>query len=269
VVFSKGGYDSVPTCLAAYLLRIPIIMHDSDSIPGRASLLISKLAHRVAVSYPQSIQSYSNTDIVAWIGQPMLEKYTPREDFKKDLDNERKNILITGGSQGSQKLNEVTLSILPQLISKYNIIHQTGGASIEDVKLRASVILENYNNSNYAPYANLDFSKAYPHLDLVIARAGSSIFEFIAWQIPSILVPIPENISRDQRSNALHASNMGYAKVIYEDNLSGSLLLNSIENILENKNIYETMRESCKKNYKKNASENIAKEIINICQSHS
>ncbi len=133
VVFAKGGYDSFPTCLAAFVLRIPIIMHESDSVPGRVSLFVSKLATRVAVSYAES-SKYINNKNIAHTGQPIIKKYLPEVGFSRQYSNERKNILIIGGSQGSTRINDNIFQILPELLSKYNVIHQVGDNNIEQYK---------------------------------------------------------------------------------------------------------------------------------------
>jgi UDP-N-acetylglucosamine--N-acetylmuramyl-(pentapeptide) pyrophosphoryl-undecaprenol N-acetylglucosamine transferase len=269
VIFSKGGFDSLPTCFAAFLLRIPIVMHDSDSIPGRASLLISKFAYRIAVSYEESIKYYPDRNKVAFVGQPILEKYIPKAELNRTGDeNIKKNILIIGGSSGSVRINDSILQILPQLIAKYNIIHQVGNSNIEDIKLRSKVILDSYNSDSYAPYGSIDFSKIYPSIDLAITRAGSTLFELAAWQIPAIVIPIPESISRDQSSNADVFYKKGAVKIINENNLTPNILFNLIQNILEDKNTYQSMVDACKKINLKNGGETIAAEIIKICQSH-
>ena len=274
VIFSKGGYDSLPTCIAAFILRIPIVMHDSDAIPGRVSLFVSRFANRIALSYPSAIDYFSEKakNIIAVTGQPILEKYTPEKNFIKDfLDKnlkERRNILIAGGSSGSVKINDAVLEILPELCSKYNVIHQTGQDNIDDIKVRSSVILENYNKNAYAPYASLDFSKVYSQIDLVISRAGSSMFEFAAWQIPSIIIPISPEVSRDQTKNAEETEKAEFIKVIAESNLSPHILLNEINSILENKILYSQMSLNAKKYANLDASKLIAKEIVNIIASH-
>lgn len=269
VIFSKGGYDSVPTCIAAFLLRIPIVMHDSDAIPGRASLFISKFASRIALSYSDAAKYFKDQSIIAITGQPILERYTPDKSFVRNYKNSRKNILITGGSLGSQKINDAVLQVLPELCSKYNVIHQTGEENIEDIKSRSSVILVNYNKDAYAPYASLDFSRIYSQIDLVVSRAGSSMFEFAAWQIPSIIVPISKSVSRDQVINAESASKSGFIKMIEEENLSPYLLLNVINNILENPEVYNTMKNSSSNFYKGNGADIIASELLNIILSHA
>jgi UDP-N-acetylglucosamine--N-acetylmuramyl-(pentapeptide) pyrophosphoryl-undecaprenol N-acetylglucosamine transferase len=268
VIFSKGGYDSVPTCLAAFILRIPIILHDSDSIPGRASLLISRFAYRVAVSYPESISYYSDKNKVAYVGQPILDKYTPEPNFIREPKiTNRKNILIIGGSTGSVKINDTVLAVLPELMSRYNIIHQTGADNYADVKLRTQVILESYSLEAYAMYPSLDFSKIYREVDLAVTRAGSTLFELAAWQIPSIVIPINESVSRDQVLNADSFFKKGTSKVLNENNLTPNILLNTIINTFEKEN-YKKMIDSCKNLGHKDGAEKIAEEILTICYSH-
>lgn len=269
VIFSKGGYDSIPTCLAAFILRIPIVMHDSDSVPGRASLLISKFAYRIAVSYEESIKYFKDTKNIAFTGQPILEKYTAPADFERVYnENPRKNILVMGGSSGSSKINDTVLAILPQILGRYNLIHQVGNDNLQDIKSRTGVILKDYNAEAYAAYGSLDFSKIYPSVDIVVTRAGSSLFEIASWQLPSVIVPISEQVSRDQTSNANVFYRKGMAHVINENNLSPNLLLNVISDILNNKEEYKKMVNACKSLSKKNAGEIIANEIIEICYSH-
>lgn len=268
IIFSKGGYDSVPTCLAAAALRIPIILHDSDSIPGRASLLISKFAYRVAVSYPESINFYADKNKVAYTGQPILDKYTPEKNFiRSPKESGRKNILIIGGSSGSVKINDTILSILPELMSRYNIIHQTGLSNYEDIKIRTSVILESYNIDAYAVYPTLDFSKIYSEVDLAITRAGSTLFELATWQIPSIVIPIDESVSRDQMRNADSFFRRGASKIMNENNMTPNILLNTIVNTFEKEN-YQNMINACKNIGPQNGADKIAEEIITICYDH-
>ena len=269
VIFSKGGYDSLPTCFAAFILRIPIIMHDSDSVPGRASLLVSRFAYRIAVSYEESIKYFKYIDKIAYTGQPILEKYTPPTDFERAYnENPRKNILVMGGSSGSSKINDAILAILPQILGRYNLIHQVGDDNLEDIKSRTSVILKDYNAEAYAAYGSLDFSKIYPSVDIVVTRAGSSLFEIASWQLPSIVIPISEQVSRDQTSNANVFYRKGMSHTINENNLSPNLLLSLISDIVDNKEEYKKMVNACKNISNKNAGEIIANEIIEICYSH-
>lgn len=269
VIFSKGGYDSIPTCIAAAILRIPIVMHDSDSIPGRASLLISRFASRIAVSWKESLIYFKNKeDISAYTSQPILKKYSPPISYTRNWKEGRKTILITGGTQGSANINEVVLQILPELCAKYTVIHQTGQLTFEDVKSRAQIILQNYNQDQYSVYPTLDFELIYPNVDLVISRAGSSLFEFNAWQIPAIVIPLPASISRDQTTNAYTNLKLGSSKVLLEENLSPHLLLNTIGEILDSKEYFESMTRNARDNFVANGASIIAKEIVLIGKEH-
>ncbi len=272
VVFAKGGYDSVPTSVAAWILRIPIIIHDSDTVTGRANLLISKFATRIAVSYPEAVKNFKDQSAVACTGQPIIDKYLPDTKFVRVYNDgklKKQTILVTGGSQGSVKINDCVLEVLPELISKYNIIHHTGPSNIEDVEKRVSVILHDYDKSGYTARASLDFSNIYPHVDLAISRAGSTLFEFASWQIPAIIIPIPESISRDQVSNAYAAERAGFVKVLLENNLTPHLLLADIEKILQSQGTYEHMVISAKNFNNPNAANTIAKEILSIVLLHA
>jgi UDP-N-acetylglucosamine--N-acetylmuramyl-(pentapeptide) pyrophosphoryl-undecaprenol N-acetylglucosamine transferase len=269
IIFSKGGYDSLPTCIAAWILRIPIISHDSDSIPGRASLFVSKFADRIAVSYKESIQHYKNVDKLAFTSQPILEKYLPSIDYSRQYNDKRKTILITGGSQGSVKINDTILQILPELVSKYNIIHQCGPSNYTDILLRSDLIMLNYNKKNYELYPSLDFSNIYPKIDLVISRAGSSMFEYIEWELPAIVIPISPSVSRDQSSNASCMEQKGNIKVIQENNFTPGLALNIIDTLLQDKDKYMNMVNTIKYNKNRDASRIISEEILKMIQAHA
>lgn len=271
VIFAKGGYDSLPTSLAAFILRIPIVLHESDSVPGRVSRIVSKLSNRVALSYKESASYFDNKNL-AYTGQPIIEKYLPESNYQRHyLDSSsvaRKTILITGGSQGSTRINDAVLQILPQLCAKYRVIHQVGDANVEDIKKRAGVILEFQSKENYFVEGTLDFSTIYPSTDLAIARSGSSLFELAAWQIPTIAIPLPESHADHQKQNALIAEKVGWLKMVLEENVAPSILLNQIDTILSSREIYEGMATRAQGFTQIDASKVIANELINIVISH-
>jgi len=155
VVFSKGAYNSFPVVLAARFFGIPIIIHESDSVPGRVNLWAGKFAQKVAISYPEAAQ-YFNKDKVALTGNPLrvgVEQTQTMDarDFLK-LKINKPLLLILGGSLGSQKINNVILDCLPQLISKVQIIHQTGKNNIDEVTKLSNMILDNNpDKDDYLP----------------------------------------------------------------------------------------------------------------------
>ena len=239
VVVGKGGYGSVPTLLAARLLRIPIIIHESDSKPGRASLLAAGWAKKIAISFesaaaffPKKVQAK-----IARTGIP-IRKALMRVELEGarqylGLEPSLPTVLILGGSQGSVRINEAVLSALPTLVSFANIIHQTGQANLKDVEAIAKVELaKNPHASRYHPLnylSEISLQRAAGIADLVVSRAGaSSIAEIGLWKKPSIIIPIPESVSHDQRSNAYAYAHTGAAVVMEEENLSPNILASEI-----------------------------------------
>ncbi len=267
VVFAKGGYDSLPTCLAAWILRIPIITHESDSVPGRVSVIVSKLATRVAVSYKESAQ-YLKSKYIAETGQPIIKKYLPDVSFTREYKTVgRKNILVIGGSQGSTRINDNIFQILPELLTKYNVVHQVGDKNLDEYKVRIAGMDKNLL-SNYAVYDKIDLSKIYVNIDLAISRSGSTLFELAAWQIPTIAIPLPESHADHQKENAFICEHAGFVRVLLEDNMSPHIMFGVVNDILEDKGKYEHMMVSAKNFNNNNAANVIADEIINICLAH-
>jgi UDP-N-acetylglucosamine--N-acetylmuramyl-(pentapeptide) pyrophosphoryl-undecaprenol N-acetylglucosamine transferase len=276
VVFSKGGYASFPTVFAARLLRIPVIIHESDAVPGRANKWAGKFAQRVAISYPE-VGKYFDSKKVAFTGIPVRkELFTIAHEGGQhflDLEEGVPTVLILTGSQGAQRINDIVIDALPRLVERYQIIHQTGRAHITEVTRTAEVVLEkNAQKARYRPFDFLDplaLRMAAGAADIVLSRAGSgTIFEIALWGIPSIVIPIPETISHDQRENAFAYARSGAATVIEEGNLTPNVLVAEIERILTNEKLKETMSIAAKKFSKPNAARTIAEEIVKIALTH-
>lgn len=275
VVFSKGGYGSFPTVLAARLLRIPILVHESDSAPGRVNKWSGKFATRVAVSYKEAI-SYFPQDKVALTGQPVLrEKLTPLTNSAAEFFDFNINIptiFIIGGSQGAEAINNIVLDSLPELVRYFQIIHQTGVSHLEVIKeSAAAILLDNSNRNRYRPFGylnSLEMQMAAGAASLVISRAGSTIFEISSWGKPSIIIPLNEQVGHDQIKNAFAYAHSGACSVLQEENLKTHILVAEIKRILENKEISEKMKEAAKNFFKPGAADQIARELLNIALQH-
>ncbi len=275
VIISKGGYAAFPAVFASKVLGIPLIIHESDSYPGKLNLWASKFAKRVAVSWPEAI-NYLPKEKTALTGQPIRKNIINRntegahEYFK--LDEKIPVILIIGGSQGAKIINDIIIDVLPQLLPKYQIIHQTGVNNIEDTKMRSKLLLEKSENiSNYVPLtylSDLDTRMAAGASDLIISRAGSAIFEIASWGIPSIIIPITNSNGDHQRKNAYNYARSGASEVIEEGNLTPHLLVTEVSKILEDKNKLSQMHESALSFAKTDASRKIAEEAIEIALTH-
>lgn len=279
VVVSKGGYGSVPTLLAARLLRIPVIIHESDAKPGRASLLGATFAKKIAIAFPGAA-TYFPKEVQAKIartGIPIrkalmrVEKEGARQYL--GLEDAIPTVLILGGSQGSVRINETVLFCLPQLVSFANVIHQTGPANLKDVVAVSKVVLEKsphaarYHPINYLSETSLQ--RVAGITDVVVSRGGAnSIAEIGLWKKPAILIPIPESISHDQRTNAYSFAKTGAAIVIEEENLNGHILASEIERIIKNPELAKKMGAAAEGFTDPDAARILANEVLTIALSH-
>lgn len=275
VIFGKGGYASFPALLAGRILRIPIIIHESDNIPGRVNRWAGKFAVRIALSYPESAKFFSKNK-TAYTGNPIRKEIAEALSVGAHeylhLDMNIPTILILGGSQGSKSINEAIMDALPELVEKYQVIHQTGKKNIDVIKQTSSVILENNQyKDRYKPfdYLNiLSMRMAAGACNIVISRAGSTIFEIASWGKPSIIIPIPEKTSHDQKSNAYAYARTGSAVVIEEKNLVTKVLLSEIGRILEKREEVDKMSKEASSFSRRDAARLIAQEILKIALEH-
>ncbi len=275
VIFGKGGYVSFPAMAAARFLGIPVVIHESDSHPGKVNLWAGKFAKRVALSYPEAAK-YFKEDKVALTGNPVRKGITiaVKSGAFEYLNMEESIpvIFILGGSQGSQRINESILDALPELVEKYQIIHQTGSKNYQDMQKMADIALEaSPFKSRYKPFDYLNdlaMKMSAGAASLVVSRSGSTIFEIASWGLPSILIPIPESISHDQTTNAFSYARTGAADVIEENNLTTEILLSEIEKILSNPELQAKMAAAAKSFAKPDAAKKIAEQIIDIALTH-
>ena len=279
VVFSKGGFGSVPVILAAHWLRIPIVIHESDSKPGRANLLAAKYAERIAVAYQSAIGYFPEKlrGKIALTGIPVREALAhplPQGAAQElGLDTSVPTVLILGGSSGSKRINEVIVEALGELVQHVNVIHQTGKDNFAEVQGTASVVLGGspFANRYHAfPYLSQEsMREAAGAASLVISRAGStSITEISLWKKPAILIPIPEAISHDQRTNAYAYAHLGAAEVLEEENLTPNLLASEVRRITGDPGLMQRMAAQGATFANPGAARLIAEELLRIALSH-
>ncbi|MDB5194080.1 MAG: UDP-N-acetylglucosamine--N-acetylmuramyl-(pentapeptide) pyrophosphoryl-UDP N-acetylglucosamine [Parcubacteria group bacterium] len=275
VVFGKGGYASFPALLAARILRIPVVIHESDTVPGRVNAWAGKFATRIAVSYAEAA-AYFPKDRVALTGQPVRRDIAaPISDGAREylkLEPNLPVILILGGSQGSGIINDIVIEGLNELVEKYEIIHQVGEKNIAEVESTSRAVLASSTHKDrYKPFDYLNalaMRMAAGVASVVVSRAGSTIFEIASWDVPSIIVPISEKVSHDQRSNAFAYARAGAGEVIEEENLTSHVLSAEIERLVTNQGAREAMKTAAKAFYKPDAAKLVAEEIVKIALSH-
>ncbi|MDP3762779.1 MAG: undecaprenyldiphospho-muramoylpentapeptide beta-N-acetylglucosaminyltransferase [bacterium] len=277
VIFAKGGYASFPALAAAKFFRIPLVIHESDLVPGRVSRWASKFAARIAISFPESLEYFSE-ERTALTGNPIRRQVLggspeeAREIFS--LEGAAPVLLILGGSRGAQKLNDVILEILPELVKSWQVIHQTGRANFDEIKLRAGLILESSQvRARYHPRPFLDegeLRNASKAAIAAIARAGAgTIFELAAWGLPAILIPLSHAAQDHQRANAYAYARQGGAVILEEQNLAPHILLSELEKILKNRELAGRMSKSAQAFARPDAAAKIAQEIIKLALAHS
>ena len=275
VIFGKGGYVSFPALLAARILGIPVVIHESDSVPGRVNAWAGKFAKRIAISYPSAAEFFPK-DRVALTGNPIrAELMTTQSQGAHEylhLEPGVPTIFVMGGSSGSQIINANLIDALPVLLNDYQVIHQTGKDNYIDVTETASVLIEKHpSKSRYHAFPYLDTlaqRMSAGVADLMISRAGGTIFEIAIWKIPAILIPITESNGDHQRKNAYAYARTGAAVVIEEANLNHHIIEEEVARIMGNAEEREKMKKAAQEFARPDAAKLIAGEIINIALQH-
>jgi len=268
LIFSKGGYGSIPAVSAGWFLGIPIFLHESDLSPGLSNRFLSKFTTEIFVSFPRTEYFPQNKMIL--VGNPIrreiLEgsKEKAKELFK--LSQEKPIILILGGSQGAQRINDVILVILPEILKDFELIHQAGTKNFPQVKKEAEVIVFDESRKYYHLYPFLkenELREAYAAADLIVGRAGSgTIFEIAAWGKPSILIPLPEAAQNHQFKNAYALAQRGATMVIEEINFTPGFFLERIKYLFSHPSEMEKMRNSAREFSKRRAAKIIASYLL-------
>jgi UDP-N-acetylglucosamine--N-acetylmuramyl-(pentapeptide) pyrophosphoryl-undecaprenol N-acetylglucosamine transferase len=281
VVFGKGGYGSFPILCTARILGIPVIIHESDSTPGRANAWAGRFAKKIAISFPETAEyfdpKHEHPERIALTGNPirkdlMTVAHEGGREFLK-IESGVPTVLVLGGSQGADTINEAVLDALPRLIERSFVIHQTGKEHVKEVEETASVLLaQNERRARYKPFGYLDLlamRMAAGAADIIVSRAGAgAIFESAQWGKPTILIPIPESVSHDQRRNAFAYARSGAAIVIEEGNLTPSILVSEIERLMTHPELREEMSKAAQAFAKPDAARTIAREILDLALEH-
>lgn len=279
VIFSTGGYAAFPTLYAARLLSIPVVIYDADAAPGRVSLWSASFARWIALAHPDAAKLFPQKYLskIARVGHPIRREIVApaKEGGYEFLSIEAgiPTVFIVGGSSGAHALNEATLDALPTLLQKYNVVHQTGLANLEEVTDIASVSLKDSRFAKrYRPFGLLNalaLKMTAGIATLVVARAGSGmIFEIAAWGLPAILVPIPTEVSHDQIENAFSYARTGAATVLEQKNLSPHLLVAEIDRIMNDPSLRASMSESARNFARPDAARKVADIIVETALEH-
>ena len=275
VIFSKGGYGSFAIAIVGRLYLIPLLVHESDYQPGLVNRMLGKIATKVVVSFPGSVEFF-NPKKTVFIGNPVRKelKTGTLEEAKAlfKLKGDKPIVLILGGSQGATRINKLIGESLHFLLLRYEIIHQCGRANVESFKSDLSTI---YNiDANALPYYHLkgffderEQASALAAANFIISRAGAgSIYEIALAAKPALLIPLSESAGDHQRKNAFYYARIGAAAVVEQANLTPHILLNEIANILDNPEKIEKMVKAAQEFAKPDAAEKIARGLLELAK---
>lgn len=264
-VFAKGGSASVPVVLAAWVYRIPVVIHDSDAVAGRANRFLSRFATRIAIAYP-SARAYFPPEKTALTGNPVREEILTGEASRGaatlGLAGDKPVLMVLGGSQGATLLNEAVLHILPELLKAgIQVVHQTGRENYETI----ARIVQEHGLGAQVGYVARDFFSASGLADalalatVVLSRAGAStIAELAATKKATILVPLASAANDEQRMNAYDIAKIGGVEVLEESNLGEHILLQKILTLMQDASLRSALGERIHQFYHPDASQAIA-----------
>lgn len=241
VVFSKGGFVSVPVVRAAASLGIPCIIHESDMTPGLANKLCIPVASKVCCNFPETYNLLPEGKAVL-TGSPIREELsTGSKEAGLNLcgfHNRKPVIMVIGGSLGAANVNLYIRKALPQLLEKYQVVHICGKEKLDNLLL---------NTPGYKQfeYVKEELKDLFAMADVVISRAGAnSICELLALKKPNLLIPLPANASRgDQILNANSFKSQGFSMVLDEEDLTEDSLIKAVDELFEKKDSYRKVME--------------------------
>lgn len=270
VVFIKGSYVGIPVGIAARRNRIPIILHDSDTVLGLTNRYLAKYATVLAVGWPAEQYARYHLAHIKYVGNPLRREAitgtkAAAEQFFS-LYKQKPNILVFGGSLGARVINQSVIENLQVLTKQYNVIHVTGEQGIEQARFARHELSQELQ-TYYKPYEFLhaEMGLAYAAADLVVSRSGANtVAELSSWSKPAILIPYQGSANREQQANAAALSKAGAARVIDQDELGGRRLLAEIDKLMDNPSDRRYLAANIAKFHKPDAAEHLARLILDL-----
>ncbi len=235
VVFSKGGFVAVPVVRAAGKLGIPCVIHESDMTPGLANKLCIPVAKKICCNFPETLE-HMPKDKAFLTGSPIrseLTKGSKEEGLKfTGLDGKKPILMIIGGSQGAQSVNETVRESLPKLQSVFDVVHICGKDKVDNMMLG----IDGYKQYEYIKEELKDI---FAMADIVISRAGANaICEILELKKPNVLIPLQSGSRGDQVLNAESFATSGFSEVIREDALDPSMLVETVMKVYNDRDKY-------------------------------
>ena len=272
VLIGTGGYICVPTVIAAKKMGIPVVLHESNAFPGVAVKLFKKKADKILVGFEDAKKRLDNRENVVVTGNPIKLKKIDFSLSEKNkiiketgLKNDKPIVLVFGGSQGAQSINQSLLEIIVNKKNKdYQIMWAAGPEQYKEIKKKLEEVntnIENIDNVKIVPYI-YNMEEIMNIADLVVCRSGAmTITEISVVGKPAIFIPFPYATENHQEYNAKVLENVGAAKIILNKDLNSEILGSTINEIVKDKNLIERMGKNANKVAMKNVEDKIYEEI--------
>lgn len=275
MVFGKGGFGMVPVAIAARIFRIPVVIHESDAVAGMANRLIARMSAQILTSFPNT-KGLPEKQNVRLVGNPVRatvlngDKVQAQQQFHLSLN---KVLLVLGGSQGAQRINELLIGIAHELVSEVEVIHQVGSRNIDGFQKELSIALRPYPGAEkfYHAVPFLDeaaYADACAAADIVVSRAGSgTLFEVALLGLPAILIPLPDAAGNHQYWNARAFSDANAAKLIPAEEAGPQTLLEHIRELLHDDTVRRELSSRVKTLARPEAAADIAEVLVALFES--
>lgn len=246
VVFSKGGFVSVPVVLAAASLHIPCIIHESDMTPGLANKLCLPSAYKICCNFPETMETLPS-DKAVLTGTPIREELRKGDKLSGlnfcGFTANKPVLMVIGGSQGALNVNKAIRDALPQLLERFQVVHLCGKGKLDNLYLNTPGYIQ-------FEYVKGELKDLFALADIVVSRAGANaICELLALRKPNLLIPLPSSNSRgDQMLNAKSFEAQGYSMVLDEADMTREVLVEKINTLFDNRiSFLEAMDKSSQK----------------------
>ncbi len=267
LVLAKGGYVSVPVVLAAVLLKIKIISHESDAIMGLANRIIARYADKIAVAYPVGRYGHKYTKKMVWVGMPVREWSYKINDEKKlrkyfGIKNDLPILFVTGGSQGALHVNKYVMKHLEGLLEFCNVIHTTGRTDFRRVKEWRETLPKNKERYLIYDFMFEEYERAMVLADLIVSRGGSTLAEISSLAKPSILIPLPTAAGNHQYYNVKGFEDVGASVMVEERDFDKINLTVLVKSLLEDEEGLEEMKAAAATAMKTQGSVRIMADLI-------
>lgn len=236
VLFSKGGFVSVPVVRAAASLHIPCIIHESDMTPGLANKLCIPIAKKICCNFPETLKMLPEEKAVL-TGSPIREELSSGNKVAAltlcNFTTSKPVVMVIGGSLGAASVNQIVRTALDKLLEDFQIVHICGKDKIDDTLL-------NVSGYKQFEYLKTELKDVFAMADIIISRAGANaICELLALKKPNLLIPLPADASRgDQLLNAASFESQGYSMVVQEKDLTPDLLVEKVQELYFTRQIY-------------------------------